>query len=118
MLEIVAGVVDISPLEPQPCDVLLDRIYIFHVLFDGVGIIETEVADAVVTLCNTKVHTDGLDVSDMEVSVGFGRETRLYASVVLALCEVFLYNLLNKIEASFFFHSYLILNVNYRVIRR
>ena len=86
----------------------MDGIHVLNILFDGVGIIKTEVADTMVTLGNTKVHTDGFDVSDMQVAVGFGRETGLNTSAVLALGKVFLYDLLNEIETSFFcFHTLL-----------
>ena len=42
-----------------------------------------------------------MDTTDMQVAVGFGRETRLNTSVVLAFTQVFLYDLLNKIETFF-----------------
>ena len=39
LLEIVAGIVLVSPLETQPLDILLDGLYILHILFCGFGII-------------------------------------------------------------------------------
>ena len=65
LLEIVGSVVDIAPFEAQPSDVLLDRIYVFHIFFDGVGVVKSEVAYAVVFLCDAKVHADGFHVSDV-----------------------------------------------------
>ena len=83
LLEIVRSVVDIAPLESQPSDVLLYGIYIFHILFDGVGVVESQVAYAIVFLRNTKVHADGFHVTDMQVTIWLRRKTCLYASVVL-----------------------------------
>ena len=81
--------------------------------FGRVGVVEAEVADAVVFLGDAEVHADGFDVSDMEVSVRLRRETGLNTSVVHSLCEVFFHDLLNKIETTFFcldffvFHNYM-----------
>ena len=79
-------------------DVLSDGIDIFHVLFYGVGVVETQVADAVILLRNAKVHADSLDVSDVQVAVRLGRETRLDATVIDSFFDVFFYDLLDKIE--------------------
>ena len=101
LLEVVAGVVDLPPTEAEPLDVALDAIYVLHVLLSRISVVETQVADAVVLLRNTEVHADSLDVTDMQVAVRLGRETRLNTSVVLAFTQVLLYDLLNEIETFF-----------------
>ena len=50
-LEIVAGIVDICPLESQPLDIALNIFDILGILLDGVGVVETEVTDAIVLAC-------------------------------------------------------------------
>ena len=103
LLEIVACVIDIAPLKAQPLDILHDRVHILYIFLHGVGVVEAEVANAVVLLCDTEVHADGFGMSDMQVAVGLGREARLYSAVVLTLLQVFLHNLLNEIQ-TFLFH--------------
>ena len=89
-----------SPLKSEPLDVVEDVLYILGVLFRGVGIIETKVADAAELLCGPEVHADGFGVTDVEVSVGLRGETGLYASVVLAFLEVFGNELFDEAQAS------------------
>ena len=49
-LEIVAGIIDIGPLETEPFDVVLYTLNVFGILFDGVGVIEAQVTDTAVFL--------------------------------------------------------------------
>ena len=59
-LEVVAGIIDVSPLEPQPLDVILDALDILCIFLDGVGIVETEVTDTTVFLGQAEVDGNGL----------------------------------------------------------
>ena len=101
LLEIVGGVEYLAPAETEPADVPFDRVHVLDILLGGVGVVEAQVAHAVVLLGDAEVHADSLDVSDMQIAVGLGRKTCLDASVVLTFCQVFLYDLLNEIEAFF-----------------
>ena len=98
LLEVVAGVVDIAPVEAEPLDIPQDRIDILLVLLDGVGIVEADVADPAILLGDAEVHTYRLGVSDMEVAIRLRGKSRLDASVVESLPEVTLHDLLYKIE--------------------
>ena len=44
LLEVVAGIIHMVPLETQPADVVLDAFDVFGILLHGVGIVEAEVA--------------------------------------------------------------------------
>ena len=103
LLEIVGGIIDITPTESEPSDILLDGIDVFYIFFNRVGVIETQVANTIVLLGDTEVHADGFDVADMQVTIRLRRETCLNTSVVHALSEVFLDDLLNEVERFFFF---------------
>ena len=115
LLEIVGGIVDVLPVESQPLDVAHDVLHIFRIFLGGVGVVEAKVADAAEFLGDAEVHTDGFGVADVDVSVGLWRESRLYASAVLACFQVFLYHLFHKTEAFllftcrdiFLFHIYI-----------
>ena len=102
LLEIVGSVIFVTPFVAQPLDVFLDGFYIFHIFFGGIGVIETQVADTAVCGGNTEIKADGLGVSDVEVTVWFGREACLYFSPVFTLFQIVFYYLLNEVQALFF----------------
>ena len=81
-LKIVGSVVNISPFETQPLDVLEDIFYIFIILLAWICIIKAEITDSVVFIGNTKVHTDGLSMTYMKIAIWFRWETSLYASTI------------------------------------
>ena len=85
LLEVIRSIIDIAPTESEPSDILLDGIDVFYIFLDRVGVIETEVADAVVFLGDTEVHAYSFDVADMQVTVRLRRKTCLNTSVVHAL---------------------------------
>ena len=99
-LEIVARVVDVAPLEAEPTDVLEDVLHILVVFLAGVGIVEAEVAHAIVVLGHAEVHTDSLGMANMQVAIGLRREARLNAAAVLAFCQVFFYQLLHEADTA------------------
>ncbi len=99
LLEIVGRIVDVPPLVTQPFDILQDGVNIFHILLHRVGVIEAEVADTAIFLCNPEIDADGLGMAYVQVTVRLGREAGLYASVVTPCCQVFLYHCFDKIEA-------------------
>src|SRR5207249_11837511 len=64
------------PVEPQPADVLLDRLDVLDVLLRRVGVVEAEVAAAAVVPGEAEVQANRLGVADVEVAVGLGGEPR------------------------------------------
>ena len=103
LLEVIGSVIDVSPFESQPTDVVKDVFYIFVVLLRGIGIVEAKVANAIVFLCCTEVHADGLCVTNVKIAVGLWRKAGLQTAPVLASCKVFLNQLLNKTHAALLF---------------
>ena len=65
LLEIIRSVIFIAPLEAQPLDILLDRLYVFHVFLRRVRIVEAQVAHAAVFLGDAEVHADGFGMAYM-----------------------------------------------------
>ena len=102
LLEIVGSVIFVTPFVAQPLDVFLDGFYIFYIVFRRVCIIETQVTGSSVSLCDSEVQTNGFCMSDVQVSVRLWRETGLNSSTVFTFLQVFLYNLLNEIQAFLF----------------
>ena len=85
LLEIVAGVVHVGPFIAEPADVLLNAFDVLCVLLLRVGVVEAQVANAAIALSYAKVHCDGLSVSDVQVTIRFGREASLNFSSVFPL---------------------------------
>jgi hypothetical protein len=63
------------PLESQPPDVLFDGVYILHILLLGVGVVKPKVGFAAIPLGKTKVKAYRFGMANMQVAVGFWRET-------------------------------------------
>ena len=76
-VEIIACKINIVPIKAEPLNIFLNRLDILGVLFNGVGIVKTEVANAVVFVFHAEVDANCLCVADMQIAVGLGRETGL-----------------------------------------
>ena len=66
----------VGPALDQPADVAGDGLHVLRVLLDRVGVVETQVADAVVLARDTEIEADGLGMAEVQVAVGLGREPR------------------------------------------
>jgi hypothetical protein len=75
-----------------------DRVDVFDVFGDRVGIIEAKVADATVVRRNAEVQADRFRVPDMKVAVGLGREPRGDTSAVLAGGKIALDDFTNEVH--------------------
>ena len=105
LVEIIAGIKDIGPLEPQPAYVLLDGVYIFGVFLHGIGVVETQVGLAAILLGKAKIETDRLGMTDVQIAVGLGGEAR-ENGLVGALSEPLFDDFFQKITRCVFFHLY------------
>ena len=83
------------PVEAQPFYIGFDRIYIFCIFFHRIGIIKTQVAFAVVALCQAKIQADGFGMSHMQIAVWFRRESGVY--FFRSIGDIFINNCLNKV---------------------
>ena len=102
MLEVIGGVVFVTPPVAKPLDVLFDGIDVFHILLGGIGVVEAQVAHAAVLCGNAEVEADGLGVADVEITVRLRGKARLHTSSVLAVSEVFFHFRFNEIERLLF----------------
>src|SRR5690606_13090261 len=76
-----------GPVEAEPAYVFLDRGDVLGVFLGWVGVVEAQVAAAAELLGDAEVQADRLGVADVQVAVGFGRETGA-DGVVLAAGQV------------------------------
>ena len=99
LLKVVARVIDaVSEIETEPADVAGDRIDVFGILLGRVGVVEPEVAAAVVLCGDAEVEADRLGVADMQVAVGFGGEAGDHFPVIFSGAIVFGDHLADEVE--------------------
>jgi len=89
LLEVVGRVAQpVAPVKAQPVHVLADRVRVFDIFLDRVGVVETQVARAAVLFGHAEVEADRLGMADVQVAVGLRREARVDLTTVLARGEV------------------------------
>ena len=98
-------------LRPEPSDVILDGLDELALLLRRIRIIETQIEQAIVFLCQTVVQKDRLRMPDVKVSVRLRRESR-HHMVDPSLFQVLVNDLLDKVLA-LVFHTLLLLDVYY-----
>ncbi len=75
LLEIIRGEIQMRPpVEAEPAHVGLDRIDVFLLLLDRIGVVEAEVAATAKALGDAEVQADRLGMADMQIAVRLGRE--------------------------------------------
>lgn len=65
-----------SPVISKPVNVFLDSVYIVLIFCGGVGVVEAQMASSIVFKCSAKIKMDSFGVSNVEVAIGFGGESR------------------------------------------
>ena len=75
-LEVVGGVEQAGPVEPEPLHVGLDRVDVLDVFLGRVGVVEAQVAAAAELAGDTEVQADRLGVADVQVPVRLRRKAR------------------------------------------
>ena len=96
LLEIVAGIVDVSPLKAKPLNIVLDALDIFCIFLNRVCVVETKVTSTAIFLGQTKVDSYSLGMSDMQIAIWLWWETGLHSASVLTLSQIIDYFLLNE----------------------
>lgn len=96
---IAAKIQAVIPGKAQPLDILLDSLHIFIILFGGVGIIETQVAQATKFFGDAEVDAQSLAMADMQISVRFRWKTGVNSFPFKAAAgrEIFFDKFLDKI---------------------
>jgi len=92
------------PVEAQPPNILHDGINIFLLFPGGIGVVETQVTEAVVIVGQTKIQAYRLGMSYMQISVWFRGETRMHTAIVLVIADILFYDAFNEVQrlADFF----------------
>ena len=98
LIKIVRGEKEIlAPVKAQPADIILDGCHVGLFFLARIGIVEAQMAGAVVFFCDAEVEADGLGVADVQKTVGLGRKT-CYRPRVFAAMQVFVDDLANEID--------------------
>ena len=76
------------PVEPQPADILFDRIDVLDIFLARICVIEPQVAESVEFSGETEIETDGFRMSDVQIAVRLRWKTRVDPAAVLVLLKV------------------------------
>jgi hypothetical protein len=63
------------PFESQPADVLLNGQRVFIGFLFRIGVIEAQVASALIVLRQPEIQADGFGVANVQIAVGLGRKS-------------------------------------------
>ncbi len=90
LLEIIGGKIKmLAPIETQPANVPLDGLDILHVLCLGVGVIETQMADAAIFLGYAEIERNRLGMADVQEAVRLRREAGDHSAIISAGAVIF-----------------------------
>jgi hypothetical protein len=71
-------------VKAEPLHIVLNRVDIFGVFFDRVGVVKAKVAAALILTGQAKIQTDGLGVANVQIPVGFwwktGHDPRVFST--------------------------------------
>src|SRR5215470_3283898 len=88
-VEIVRSVVKVlAPIETQPSDRLFDGVFVLDVLFHGVRIVKTEMANAAILCGEAEIEADGFGMPDVKVAIGLWWEASNHSPAILAATAV------------------------------
>ena len=73
-----------GPVEAQPTHVGLDGGGVLLVLGLGIGVVEAQIAGAVIFFCDAEIEADRLGVADVQIAIGLGREAGRDATAMFA----------------------------------
>ena len=93
----IASVEELVPLVTQPGDILLQLLHELISFLRRVRIVHTQVALTIEVARHTKVHPHSLRVANVDPTIGFGRKTGHYGTVILTSSEVFFNPLTQKV---------------------
>src|SRR2546425_3922535 len=97
--EIVGRVIHpIVPVEAEPAHVALNGLLELHRLLARIRVVEAKVAKTFILSGDSKVQTDRLGMTNMQVAVRLGRESRMHTAAVLVRFDVFSDPLSNKVQ--------------------
>ena len=86
----------ICPAVNQPSGVSENRINIFDVFFNRIGIIHSDVAGPAKLMCESEIQADRFGMTDVEISVWLGRKTGVNLPVFTGL-QIVGYHIANEV---------------------
>ena len=83
------------PLKTQPLYVFFDGAHVFVGFFFRIGVVKTQIAQAIVNIGQAEIKANGFGVADVQIAVGLGRETGDDAAVFAAV-QIFVDDVADK----------------------
>ena len=98
LFEIIGSISFLIPFESQPADIAPDSVHKFRLFLGRIGIVEKQIALAVIFFLDTEVDAHAFRVPYVKIPVRFGRETRINAFDFAAF-QFFVDDLFDKIRS-------------------
>ena len=103
LVEIIRCKIQCIPIKSKPTHIFFDRIAILRVFFHWVGIVETQIARSSKLLRQAKIQADRFRMTNVEITIGLGRETRRNAPAILAVFQILFDDFSHEIRTDFNF---------------
>src|SRR5205823_11220115 len=101
LIEIVGGIEEPAfPIEAQPPNIVDNGVDVLGFFLGWIRIVKSQVGLAAKLRSQAKVQADGFGMSNVEITIGFGRKAGMDASCELIGLEVFADDLANEIRGS------------------
>ena len=98
LVKVIGGVEAIlAPVEAQPAHVFLDGVDVFDIFLGGVGVVEAQVALALIIAGQAEIQADALGVADVQIAVGLGGKTGDHPPAPFARGHVFVDDVADKV---------------------
>jgi len=96
--EIIGGVKQpVFPVEPQPSDIVDDRLNIFHRFSRRIGVVQPKIAGSLIIPGDAEIEAYGFGMTDMNIAVRFRRKTGRNFPVVFVRFQIVIDDVADKI---------------------
>ena len=100
----IVGAVEetVTPVKAKPVNILHDRFDVFGIFLGRVSIIHPQIAQTAELFSHPEINAQCLAVTDMQISVGFRRETGMdrHAFILSAFCDILRNKRIDEIAAA------------------
>ncbi len=102
LLKIVAGIEWRRHVEAQPAHVLFDRFDVFLFFLGRVGVVEAQIAGAIIFDGQAEIQADAFGVADVQIAIGLRRKSRLHSPAKAAASGVHFDDFFDEIQRARF----------------
>jgi hypothetical protein len=99
LFKIVRGIKEpVSPIKSEPSDIIHDGVHVFEVLFAGVGVVKSQIAEPSLVFGGySEIETDRFGVSNVEITVGLRGKSGVHPASPFTVLQIFCDDVSNKV---------------------